>query len=83
MQARAVGFDVLFAEQQTDDPLADDLFAGANHRNLQRARNSLGTWGEGNDAARVVVDDFDAKVRQACSEEPAQSDARANCKAMY
>jgi thiol-disulfide isomerase/thioredoxin len=61
----------------------DDLFAGANHRNLQRARNSLGTWGEGNDAARVVVDDFDAKVRQACSEEPAQSDARANCKAMY
>ena len=61
----------------------EDLFAGANHRNLQRARNSLGTWGEGNDTARVVVDDFDAKVRQACSEEPAQSDARANCKAMY
>ncbi|MGB5254735.1 MAG: EAL domain-containing protein [Sedimenticolaceae bacterium] len=33
MRARAVGFDVLFAEQQTDDPLADDLFAGAIARN--------------------------------------------------
>jgi CHASE2 domain-containing sensor protein len=33
MRARAVGFDVLFAEQQIDDPLADDLFTGAIARN--------------------------------------------------
>jgi len=33
MQARAVGFDILFAEEQLDDPLADRLFAEAIKRN--------------------------------------------------
>mgnify|MGYP001084774456 CR=1 FL=1 len=67
------------------DPAAGmaDLFVGANYRNLARARASLGDWGEGSDTARIVMDDFDAKIRQACSAEPAQSAARANCAAMH
>ena len=59
-----------------------DLFAGANYRNLARARDSLGTWSKESDSARVVLDDFDAAVRQACSAEPAQSREHANCSAM-
>ena len=56
-----------------------DLFVGANYRNLKRARASLGDWAEGSDRARVVLDDFDAQVRQACAAAPAQSVERANC----
>ena len=33
MQPRAIGFDVLFAEAQTDDPRADELFGAAIERN--------------------------------------------------
>jgi len=33
MQARVVGFDVLFSEHQTDDPLADEIFAKSIRRN--------------------------------------------------
>ncbi len=33
MQAKVVGFDILFAEHQRDDPVADQLFATAIRRN--------------------------------------------------
>ena len=51
----------------------------ANYRNLKRARTSLGEWAQGSDTARVVLDDFDAQIRQACAAEPVQSAERANC----
>ncbi|MEJ2382838.1 MAG: hypothetical protein P8Y54_00395, partial [Xanthomonadales bacterium] len=59
-----------------------DLFAGANYRNLQRARTSLASWSERGGSARVVLDDFDAEIRRSCSAQPAGSAERDNCAAM-
>jgi hypothetical protein len=57
----------------------EDIFSGANFRNLERAAGSLGDWrGERPDDTSVLAE-FEAALRQACSAQAAGSTERSNC----
>jgi hypothetical protein len=66
------------------DPAAgmDEIFSGANFRNLLRASDSLRDWGEEHDPDGAVLNAFRAELQLSCSAEAPKSMAGANCRSL-
>ena len=60
----------------------EEIFSGANFRNLERAAGSLGTWRDANAAAPDVLAPFDSALRSACAAQADGSAERANCRSL-